>query len=100
MFDIPAREPKWPQWSLQMEAVKGHGSDGCGPSPSPGADLAGQFGLGVAAEPQHFLQLLDGGRDQSELLLLTLLHVPQITYELGLLGVNQTWKMERNRLFA
>lgn len=39
--------------------------------------LPGKTGPVVAAENQHFLQLLDGGWDQWDLLLLlTLLHVP------------------------
>lgn len=61
--------------------------------------LPGEFGGVVATEAQHFLQVLQSGRDQRDrLLLLALLHISQMTYELCLSGVNQTWSTEEEKV--
>lgn len=57
----------------------------------------GEVDGGEAAESQHVLQLLNGGRDQRDrlLLLVVLLQLPQTTDELGVRGINKTWRTER-----
>lgn len=59
---------------------------------SPGLYLPRKFWGVFAAEAQHLLQLRDGGGDQRDTIIpLTLLHLPQLSNKLCLVGIDQTW---------
>lgn len=59
---------------------------------SPDLYLPREFWGVFAAEAQHLLQLRDGGGDQRDRIIpLTLLHLPQLSEKLCLVGIDQTW---------